>query len=96
MVSLDAGQGIRDEGVQPLAPFIDDETGPDAIAVTLEADGTGAIYPAVYLRRNGAVEERLMTPHPLLDYSTDESRRELADILSSAVPSAGSVNSSPS
>ena len=96
VVSLDAGQGVRDEGIQPLAPFIDAETGPDAIAVTLEADGTGAIYPAVYLRRNGAVEERLMTPHPLLDYSTDESRRELLDILASTVPSAGSVNSGTS
>jgi hypothetical protein len=96
VVSTDAAAGIRDEGIWPLAPFVDAETGPDAIAVTLEADGTGAIYPAVYVRRRGAVEERLMTPHPLLDYSSDDARRELADILRDVVPSAATVNSGPS
>ena len=96
VVGLGPEQGLRDEGIWPLAPFVDDETGPDALAVTLEADGTGAIYPAVYIRRNGVVEERLMTPHPLLDYSTDESRRELADILAGVLPSAGTVYSSQS
>jgi thioredoxin reductase len=96
VVSLDAGAGIRDEGIQPLAPFVDAEGGPDAIAVTLEADGTGAIYPVVYVRRNGAIQERLLTPHPLLDYSTDEAREELAGVLAAVVPSAGTVNSGPS
>ena len=33
----------------------------DAMAPTLEADGTGAIYPAIYIRRDGRVEEHLMT-----------------------------------
>jgi hypothetical protein len=37
-----------------------------------------------------------MTPHPLLDYSTEESRRELADILTGIIPSAGTVNSTKS
>jgi thioredoxin reductase len=96
VVSLDAGEGIRDEGIQPLAPFVDSESGSDAIAVTLEADGTGSIYPAVYVRRNGAVEEKLLTPHPLLDYSTDETRSELGDLLARVVPSAGTVNSGTS
>jgi thioredoxin reductase len=96
VVSIDPSVGIRDEGIWPLATFVDAETGPDAIAVTLEADGTGAVYPAVYVRRNGAVEERLLTPHPLLDYQTDDARRELADILGAVVPSAGTVNSGSS
>ena len=61
--------------------------------MTLEADGTGAIYPAVYVRRNGAIEERLMTPHPLLDYDTPDARVQLADILGTIIPSYGSVYS---
>ena len=93
VVSVDPAAGLRDEGIAPLASFVDDEAGGDALAVTLEADGTGSIYPAVYLRRNGALEERLLTPHPLLEYDTDESRRELEAILAGFVPSYGSVYS---
>ena len=49
--------GPRDEGVLPLRRSRrggDDGAG-DAIAVTLEADGSGAIYPVVYVRRAGSV-----------------------------------------
>lgn len=61
--------------------------------MTLEADGTGSIYPAVYLRRDGALEERLLTPHPLLEYDSDETRRELESILARFLSSYGSVYS---
>lgn len=75
-VSITAADGVRDEGVMPLARFLDD--GPDdAVAITAEADGTGAIYPAVYVRRHGRVTEHLLTPSELLDYRLDEHRREL-------------------
>ena len=44
VLTADPAGGIRDDGVQPLAHVLD-EGGPDALAATLEADGTGAIYP---------------------------------------------------
>ena len=68
------------EGIVPLVTFLD-EPGPDGLALTIEADGTGAIYPAVYLRRDGRVEEHLMPGHPLLDFRTSEHRAQLASIL---------------
>jgi thioredoxin reductase len=78
LVSPEAG--IRDDGVVPLTTFLDGG-GPDGIALTIEADGTGAIYPAVYVRRGGAIEERLLPSHPLLDFRTSEHRAELAGLL---------------
>ena len=68
----------------PLAAFVDgagdDGAGP-AIGQTLEADGTGAIYPVVYLRRNGEVEEHMFDPDILLRYDTPPVRRRLAAIV---------------
>ena len=57
-VSVDAQGLIRDEGIEPLSHYLDDTAGADGLAATLEADGTGAIYPCIYLRRSGQVEER--------------------------------------
>jgi hypothetical protein len=95
VVSVDPEAGLRDEGIMPLSHFLD-SGGPDAVAVTLEADGTGAIYPAVYLRRNDAIEERLMTAHPLLDYETADARAQMTEILGSVIQSYGTVYSSRS
>jgi thioredoxin reductase len=80
VLSLDPADGIRDEGILPLAWFVD-AGGPDAIAATLETDGTGAVYPVIYLRRSGAVSEHPIEAHPLLDYRTEAARRDLAAIL---------------
>ena len=80
VLSLDPADGIRDEGILPLAWFVD-AAGPDAIAATLETDGTGAVYPVIYLRRGGAVSEHAIDPHPLLDYRTEQARRDLDSIL---------------
>ncbi len=84
VLSLDPGDGIRDEGILPLAWFVD-AGGPDAIAATLETDGSGAVYPVIYLRRGGAVSEHPIEPHPLLDYRTDAARRDLGAILALAL-----------
>ncbi len=92
VLSVDDETGIRDEGILPLAAFLDMGP-PNAIAATLEADGTGDIYPVIYLRRNGQASEHPMTPHPLLDYSTDDARRQLAEILGGTIPSYASVYS---
>ncbi len=80
VVSLDPADGIRDEGILPLAWFVD-AGGPDAIAATLETDGTGAVYPVMYLRRSGSITEHAIDPHPLLDYRTAAARVALAAIL---------------
>ncbi len=80
VVSVDAGRGIHDEGIQPLAHFVD-AAGPDAVAVTLEANGRDDPYPALYVRTRGAVREKLLPPHPLLDFEGEECRREVGEAL---------------
>ncbi len=92
VLTVDPSAGIHDEGMMPLAHFLDAGP-PNAVAATLEADGTSAIYPAIYLRRGGVVSEHLMTPHPLLDYETEDARQQLGEILSAVIPSYGSVYS---
>jgi thioredoxin reductase len=88
VVNIDRDQGITDEGIVPLAHFLDGG-GPDAVAVTLESNGQGNPYPAVYVRKSGNVSEHLMPAHPLLDFRGDEYRRELQSILEPALaPSA--------
>ena len=59
------------------------ETG-DAIAVTLEADGTGAIYPVVYTRRGGRLNEVVLDPDPLLRYDTPAVQARLAELVKPA------------
>jgi len=72
----------------PLEAFVDaagDDGAGDAVALTLEADGTGAIYPVVYVRRDGKMEEHTFEPDILLRYDTPEVRRRLAEIVASGV-----------
>jgi hypothetical protein len=87
VISLDPGEGPRDEGIVPLAAFVDgrgdDGTG-DALALTLEADGTGAIYPVIYIRRDGRVDERPIEPDPLLRFDTASVRARVAEIVDEA------------
>jgi thioredoxin reductase len=66
--------------ILPLAHFLD-AGGPDAVAVAVEADAQGEVYPALYLRRRGQVSEHLLPPHPLHDFRTPEHERELAALL---------------
>ena len=79
VVAVDA-DGPYDDGIQPLAHFVDD-SGPDAVAMTLEANGKDDPYPAVYVRAKGPVREKLLAPHPLLDFEGEAYRRELADTV---------------
>ena len=69
MLTADPAGGLRDDGVQPLAEVLD-AGGPDAIAATLEADGSGAIYPVIYSRIGGRIVERAIEPDPLLRFDT--------------------------
>jgi thioredoxin reductase len=80
VLSLDPGAGILDEGIVPLAHFVD-AAGPDAVAITVETDPSGDVHPAVYLRRAGRVQEHLLAGHPLHDFETAEHVGHLASIL---------------
>jgi thioredoxin reductase len=66
--------------IVPLAHFLD-EAGPDAVAVAVEMDEAGTTYPAVYVRRNGRVRERLLPPHLLNDFRGPEYEQELRAVL---------------
>jgi hypothetical protein len=87
VISLDPVAGPRDEGVVPLAAFVDaagDDGDGDALAMTLEADGSGAIYPVLYLRRAGKVEERPVDADALLRFDTVGARARVTEILAEA------------
>lgn len=87
VLTVTADEGIRDAGILPLANVVD-AGGQDAIVITLEADGTGAIYPVIYLRRNGKIEEHGLDPEPMMDFRGPVHRRQLADIVGRLVPDA--------
>ena len=75
----DAAGGLLDDGVQPLAEVLD-VAGPDALAATLEADGSGAIYPVIYSRVGGKIVERAIEPDPLLRFDTSDTRLAIDDL----------------
>ena len=79
VLTADRSGRLRDDGVQPLAHVLD-AGGPDAIAATLEADGTGAIYPVIYSRLGGRIVERAIDPDPLLRFDTTDTRLAIADL----------------
>jgi thioredoxin reductase len=84
VISLDPTTGPRDEGIVPLAAFVDvqgDDGAGDALAVTLEADGSGAIYPVLYLRHDGRIDERPVDPDPLLRFDAPAVREQVGAIL---------------
>ena len=85
--TVDPDAGLVDDGVQPLSHVLD-VGGPDALALTLEADGTGAIYPVLYTRVGGTVSERMVDPDPLLRYDGPDARRVVEEVVRSVVPDA--------
>jgi thioredoxin reductase len=86
VVSVDPVSGIRDEGIRPLTAVLD-EPGPNALVATIEADGTGAIYPVLYLRVDGSIEEHALEPHPFLDFTTPDHRRKVEELTSRLIAS---------
>jgi hypothetical protein len=80
VVVFDRTQGIRDEGIVPLASFVD-ATGPDAVAIVVETDQAGDHHPAVYLRRAGRVTEHVLPSDSLHDFETSDHRAHLTALL---------------
>jgi len=76
----DGSDGIRDEGVLPLTPFVD-STGPDAVAIAVETDPEDNLQPAVYVRRGGRVTEHELSPSFLHDFRTDENKAQLSELV---------------
>jgi thioredoxin reductase len=87
-VSVSPEHGIRDDGIVPLVRGLDDLPH-DGILVTVEADGAGAIFPVVYVRRDGRIAEHALPGHPMLQFSTTEHRDALASVLAGAWPLLG-------
>ena len=79
-VALSEQGGFVDDGLHPLAHFLD-SGGPDAVAASVEVDEAGRIIPAVYVRRNGEIAEHLLPSHPIHEYEGEPYRRELAGLL---------------
>jgi len=67
VIALVGETGFRDEGILPLVQALDGMR-EDVIAMTVEADGTGSIYPVVYIRHDGRLNEAALPVHPLLDF----------------------------
>ena len=71
---------LRDAGILPLAHALDGMT-EDLVAMTVEMDGKGGIYPVAYIRRGGALSEHALPEEPLLDFQTAAHRDQLAQAL---------------
>jgi thioredoxin reductase len=84
-VAVDGAGGVRDEGILPLADFVDRDDG-DACAVAVEYDADGTVIPVVYVRRGGQLSEHSLPPHPMHTFDTDEHREELAACLAPLLP----------
>ena len=50
--------------------------------MTLEADGSGAIYPVLFARRGGTTAEHILEPDLLLRYDGAEARRVINEVVS--------------
>jgi thioredoxin reductase len=79
-ILADPDRGIIDDGILPLQLFVDG-SGADGIAVTVEANAAGEIYPAIYVRKGNVISEHLLPSNPLLDFETVEHRKQVADAL---------------
>jgi hypothetical protein len=91
VVDVDGAGGIRDEGIVPLADFVDRDAG-DACAVAVEYDADGTIVPVAYVRQGGRLVEHALPPHPLHAFDTHEHRRQLEECLAPLLSSRASAS----
>jgi thioredoxin reductase len=72
--------GIRDDGILPLEHFVD-SVGDDSLAVAVEMNREGTIYPALYVRRRGRLSEHQLEPHPIYTFDSRRHRDQLEALL---------------
>ena len=73
-VLLRGERGVVDDGIVPLQHFLD-APGADGVAMTVEENTAGEIYPVLYSRRAGSTVEHALPPHPLHDFRTTENEK---------------------
>jgi hypothetical protein len=83
-VHFDEAAGIVDGGIVPLAHFVD-SGGPDAIAMAVEMDARGLIYPAVYRWRAGKLVGRDLEGELLHRFEHAQHGRVLLELLDDVV-----------
>ncbi len=86
VMSVSPDDGIRDEGILPLVHALD-AMDRNLVAMTVEADGQGSIYPVAYIKRGGRTEEHVLPGHPMRDFATAEHRGAAAAAIGSLLPS---------
>jgi hypothetical protein len=74
---------VSGQGEPQLLPLVDwlDRPRDRSVAITVEMNEKGEIYPTVYVDRKGAVQEHLLPPHHLNDFEGQEYRRRLESFL---------------
>ncbi|MDQ3881287.1 MAG: NAD(P)-binding domain-containing protein [Chloroflexota bacterium] len=81
VVSTDGDDAaLRDEGILPLAYFVDREE-LDGIAITIEHNAEGLVYPAVYVRRDGRLSEHLLGDDPTYNFRSEAHRAALVGAM---------------
>ena len=81
VISFVPNRGIVDEGVLPLMYFLDGDRFDGAAAITLESNGHEDLYPVVYVRHDGRVNETRLPDDPFLNFETAQHRTDLAHAL---------------
>lgn len=82
VVSIDPDRGLFDEGIMPLAHFLDGGTAYDGAAITLESNGHDDLYPRLYVRRHDKFDERVLPVDPFLNFETEKHQAEIGAALS--------------
>jgi thioredoxin reductase len=72
--------GWRDQGVMPLAHYLD-AVEDDGAAASVEVDEKGTILPTLYFRDRGEIAEHQLDPHPLHEYESEPYRKHVAALV---------------
>ena len=81
VVSIDPDRGLVDEGILPLAYYLDGGGEFDGAAITLESNGQDDLYPRLYVRRHGKIDERVLPVDPFLNFDTERHHEEIGAAL---------------
>jgi thioredoxin reductase len=79
-VTVERNGSLSDEGIVPLQQFVDG-SGPDGIAIAVETDEAHDTHPALYVRKDGRVDEHLVEGDVLLDFRGTDQRAQVTSVL---------------